>query len=114
MSLKCCDITAGKLKNRIELQELIIVEDGAGGNTRTWRTVQKVWAYLYQTSGSERYQQDRLTAIANFRATIRYRADVSPVNRIVFQGKAYQIRSVDNLEFANKYLDLSLESGVAT
>lgn len=112
--MKCCDITAGKLKNRIELQELVITEDGAGGNTRTWKTVQKVWAYLYQTSGSERYQNDRLTAIANFRATIRYKDNVSPVNRILFQGKAYQIRSVDNLEFANKFLDLTLESGVAT
>ena len=112
--MKCCDVTAGKLKNRIQLQELIIVEDGAGGNTRTWKTIQSVWAMLRQTSGSERYQNDRLTAIANFRATIRYRDDISPVNRIVFQGKAYQIRSVDNVEFENKWLDLTLENGVAT
>lgn len=112
--MKCCDITAGKLKNRITLQELVIVEDGSGGQTRTWKTIQSVWAALRQTGGGESYQNDRLTATANFKATIRYRADISPVNRIVFRGLAYQIRSVDNLEFANKWLDLTLESGVAT
>lgn len=112
--MKCCDITAGKLKNKIELQELVIVEDGSGGQTRTWKTIQSVWASLRQTGGSERYQNDRLTAIANFKATIRYRSDISAVNRIVFRGLAYQIRSVDNLEFMDKWLDLTLESGVAT
>lgn len=112
--MRCCDITAGKLKNRIELQQLVIVEDGAGGNTRTWKTIQSVWAMLRQTGGGERLQNDRLTATANFKATIRYRAGISAVNRIVFQGKAYQIRSVDNIEFANKYLELTLENGVAT
>lgn len=112
--MKCCDVTASKLRNRIEIQEIVITEDGAGGNTRTWKTIQSVWAMLRQTGGGERYQNDRLTATANFKATIRYRADISPVNRIVYKGLAYQIRSVDNVEFANKFLDLTLENGVAT
>lgn len=112
--MKCCDITASKLKNRVILQRIEIVEDGSGGSTRTWQTVQSIWAYLVQTGGGERYQQERLTATANFKAIIRYRADVSPVNRIVFQGVAYQIRSVDDIEFAHKFLQLTLESGVAT
>lgn len=112
--MNCCDITPAKLSNKVLLQRLELTDDDAGGQSRVWKDVHSVWAYIVHTSGSERFQNDRLTAIANFRATIRFRNDVSEVNRIVFKDKAYQIRSVNNIEFKNKFLELVLENGVAT
>lgn len=112
--MKCCDITPAKLKHKVRLERLELTDDGAGGQTRQWKLVSEVWAYLKQTSGSERLQNDRLTGIASFTATIRYRSDVSEVNRIVFEGKSYQIRSYEDIEFMKKWITLSLESGVAT
>ena len=112
--MKCCDLTASMLKHKVIIQKLELVADDAGGQTRTWKNMAEVWAYLKQTSGSERFQNDRLTAIAGFTATIRYRNDITEVNRLVYDNKSYQIRSADNLEFANKWIEFSLEAGVAT
>jgi SPP1 family predicted phage head-tail adaptor len=112
--MKCCDITPAKLSNKVLLQKLVLTDDGAGGQSRTWQDVHSVWAYIVQTSGSERFESDRLVAIANFRATIRFRNDITEINRIVFKDKAYQIRNVNNIEYKNKYLELILENGVAT
>lgn len=112
--MKCCDITPAMLKHKVRIERLELTQDDSGGQVRTWKLVSEVWAYLKQTSGSERLQNDRLTGIAGFTATIRYRSDISEVNRLIFNDKSYQIRSVDNIEFSNKWLTLSLESGVAT
>lgn len=112
--MKCCDITPGMLRTTVALQSQTRTPDGAGGFSRSWSTYATVQGGLKQTSGREAEQADRLSAQAGFRCMIRYRDDVQPQHRIVIDSVAYQIRSVENVEFRNRWLVLSLESGVAT
>lgn len=102
------------LKHRVRIERLDLVEDDIGGQSHSWTLILEPWAYIKQRSGNEYWQAERLNNLASFRAVIRYNPLVTEVTRLVYSGKAYQIRSVENIEFANKWMDLTLESGVPT
>lgn len=112
--MKCCDLTASMLKHRVRIERLNLVEDDIGGQSHSWTLILEPWAYIKQTSGNEFYQAERLNGLATFKAVIRYNPLVTEVTRLVYAGKSYQIRSVENIEFANKFMNLTLESGVPT
>jgi SPP1 family predicted phage head-tail adaptor len=112
--MKCCDLYGGLLRHRVALQRKTRAADGAGGFAVTWQTYATVKAQIITKAGRELVIADRLSATQTNRATIRYRADVNETDRIVYRGRAYQIRSVVNIEERNKWLELDLERGVAT
>ena len=112
--MKCCDLYGGLLRKKIALQSKTRTPDGSGGFTLVWATYATVRAKIDTKPGREQVEADRLSATQMLRAVIRYRADVNEVDRVSFAGKVYQIRSVVNVEFKNKWLELDLEQGVAT
>jgi SPP1 family predicted phage head-tail adaptor len=112
--IKCCDLTAGMLRHSVTIQRLNKTPDGAGGWTKDWETILTTKAYIRVTGGTEQNSQDRLNWVQRQFAYVRYSAVIQAKDRLVFQGKNYQIRNLNNVEFRNKYLELDLESGVAT
>jgi SPP1 family predicted phage head-tail adaptor len=112
--VKCCDITAGMLRHHVVIERLTKTPDGLGGWVKSWGLVAITRAYMRVTGGSEVNSQDRLNMVQRQRAYIRYRSDLLPNDRLVFDGKPFQIRVINDLEFRKKWLELDLESGVAT
>ncbi len=112
--MKCCDITAGMLRHSVTIQRLTKTPDGVGGYTQSWATLLTTRAYMTVTGGTEQFSQDRLNAVQRQRAYIRYNSAIKAKDRLSFNGQQFQIRNVINLEFRNKWLELDLESGVAT
>ena len=113
---KCCDMNSGKLRTLVEFQRKTRAPDGAGGFTETWAAIQgaPVYAYARAVSGSERYASDRVEARVKIRATVRYFAGLRDDDRVIIDGKAYNITFVNNLEFGNKWLEIDLSGGAAT
>ena len=112
--MKCCDMTAGMLREPIQLQRKTSTPDGGGGVTVTWATYATVRAMFKPLSGSERVASDRVEALTKNKATIRYRDGVLESDRVVARGEAYNIRAALNLEFRDKWLELHLAGGEAT
>lgn len=100
---------AGQLDQRIALQRLTRIPDGGGGYAEDWQTYATVWAYVRPMSGRERYQAQQLEAAANYRITIRYRADIDPADRILWRGKILNIRFIANAGPRDLYLTLDAE-----
>lgn len=111
--MKCCDITAGMLRHSVFIQRLHKIPDGAGGWIKEWVSIGSSFAFVRAQNGNERFGADRLNAEVRYKAVIRWRNDISTADRIIFEEKAYQIRSIIDVEFRKKFLDLDLESGVA-
>lgn len=112
--MRCCDMTPGMLRTSLVLQEPIETSDGAGGYTLSWGTYATIQAHVAQTGGNEVLQAGRLSAVSQYRATIRYRSDIGPESRAVIGTTAYQIRRINNIEFRDRWIELTLEAGVAT
>lgn len=115
MAMKCSDMNAGMLKEPVTFQRRTLVSDGAGGQTETWATVTGTpsKAFVKPVSGSERFASDRVEAIVRLRLVTRYTNKLTESDRVLIRGRAHNIRFLDNVEFADKWLQIDVDGGVA-
>lgn len=116
MAISCCDMHAGRLKEAVTFQRRKLVSDGAGGQSETWATITGApsRAFVTPVGGSERYASDRVEATIRLRVVTRYTAALQEGDRVIIRGRAHNIRFLDNMEFANKWLQIDVDGGVAT
>lgn len=115
MALKCCDMSAGMLKEPVAFQRRTLAADGAGGQSETWATVPNApsRAHVRPVGGSERWASDRTEAIVRLRLVTRYSAALREGDRVILRGKIHNIRFLDNVEFRDKWLQIDVDGGVA-
>ena len=113
--IKCCDMHSGKLKEPVTFQRRTLVSDGAGGQTESWTTVSgaPTRAHVMPTGGSERFIHDRTEATVRLRLVVRYTSALRESDRVQIRSKIHNIRFIDNVEFANKWLQIDVDGGVA-
>jgi SPP1 family predicted phage head-tail adaptor len=112
--VKCCNIKAGMLREPVEFQSQVKTDIGGGATTITYIKRVSLRGHFKPMSGSERLYAERLDATTRNRLVIRYRSDLTESDRVIIRGRAYQIRSIINTEFRNKFLEIDLDGGVAT
>ena len=108
-------IGAGKMDQRITLQTLVSVSDGAGGKTTTWQNYAAdpvVWTSVIAKSGAEGMVEGRTTATFVVLFTIYNRSDINPRDRIIWQSEYYNIRGVRNSGERDLRLVIEAERGV--
>ena len=113
--MKCCDLNSGKLKEPVTFKRKTLTSDGAGGMTQAWTTLSgaPTRAYVVPVSGSERYASDRVEATIRLRLVVRYTTALRESDRVQIRNKLHNIRFIDNIEFANKWLQVDIDGGVA-
>lgn len=104
----------GSLRQRVTIQALTKTADGIGGWTHVWADIVTVWADLFPLAGREIYSQGQVQSPVTHKCIIRFRDDVTTKHRISYGGQAYNIRAALNLNARGEWLELHLESGVAT
>lgn len=114
MPVKCCEITAGMLRSKVEIERVTNTPDGEGGFTSAWAAdpVGGVWAMVRPVGGSERWAADRVTPGNRYRFVVRFRGDgngapyYSAEDRIAYKGRTYGIESVIDMEDEERYLEI--------
>jgi len=116
MALKCSDMHAGKLKEVVAFERKSLVSDGAGGQTETWAAIAgtPTRAFVMNVGGSERYASDRTEAIVRVRVVIRYTTGLLESDRVRIRDKVHNIRFIDNIEWADKWLQIDVDGGAAS
>jgi len=101
---------AGRLNRRISLQSPTYSTDTEGRTSETWATVASPWAALDQQSGVETSQAGEELMTLTMTARIRWRASltISPVMRVLYRGRVFQIVGIANPAEANEWWDLTL------
>lgn len=83
---------AGELDRRIELQSATITNDPEyNEEIQAWETYATVWAKMEFHKSDESEASARRYAEMGLFFTIRYRADVTPEHRVVFESEDYEI-----------------------
>ncbi len=113
--MKCCDMHAGMLNEVISFERSTRTSDGSGGFTEEWAAITgaPTRAAVKALSGSERFASDRIEAISKWRITSRYFSDIKENDRVIIRSRAYNIRFVNNVELADRWLEIDLSGGVA-
>ena len=115
--MKCCDITAGMLTTAVAFQRQGAATNVAGDILPgAWATITgaPVRARVVAASGFERAQVDRTDAQVVLKITARWFAGLRDSDSVVIRGKRHNIRFIDNVEFADKFMVLSVDGGVAS
>ena len=112
--MRCCDLTAAKLRNVIDIEREVKTPLPGGGSSLSWSVIASPRAYMKPMSGGERLQAMRLDASVNQRIFIRYRDDITTSDRINYKGRLMQIRALINLEERNQWLEIYADEGQIT
>ena len=113
--MKCCDMTAGMLKEPIEFKAKVRTPDGAGGYTEALEVISgaPVRAYVKQLSSRERWASERIEGISTHKIVIRYTDLVNETHIATIRGRDYNLDPPNNVEFADKWLEITARLGVA-
>lgn len=106
---------AGRLDRRITIQVFSLASpaiNADGQESGSWVTLASVYAEIMPLGGSERMQSQQELAQENLIFTIRYRPDITPEHRILYDSKNYDILSVLEIR-RRKGLKLQCRENVA-
>jgi len=90
------------------------VSDGAGGYTETWSTLATVDGGIVAMSGMERMASDRIEATSKWRLLIPYQAGLLESDRVVIDGRNYNVSFVNDVQKKGTWHMLDLGEGFAT
>lgn len=96
----------GSLKHRIIFQRLVATINENGFETEAWEDYKTIWASVSNLSGREYYEVAAVQAEKTVKFTIRYLTGLTTDMRILFQDKQYNITSIDNMKYENKYIEI--------
>lgn len=117
--MKCCDIHSGMLTERVQIERRTRVPDGLGGFVETWRGLArpKLAANLRALSGTEAYRAMRTAPTATYRLYVRFRGDANgnpfytPADRVLYQGRYFNILNVFDVEMQKRWIEMLLNEG---
>lgn len=101
------------LKTPVTFERRTRAADGAGGYAETWATLRATRGRMRAMSGGERWASSRVEASSTHKLVVRYFADIKESDRVIVGSRAYNIRFINNVEYENKWLEITLELGVA-
>ena len=114
--LDCSKYSAGMLKDIVEIQEATRASDGKGGIIKSWSALSgaPTRGMMRAVSGGERFASARTEATTTHRLVVRYFDGLQNGHRVMFRSKAFNITFINNVDYADKWLEISLQGGVAT
>jgi SPP1 family predicted phage head-tail adaptor len=88
-------IAAGRLRHRVDIEDLVTAQDSNGDITQTWQSfAESVPAAVEPLSGRELVQAQAVQSEISARITIRFREGVKATMRVVHRGQIYRIHAV--------------------
>lgn len=97
---------AEELKHRITLQLFTTVVNENGFEVETWGDFKTLWASVTNLHGREYFAAAAVKAENTVKFTIRYTEGIDESMRILFKGKQYNISSIDNIKYDNKFIEI--------
>lgn len=102
---------AGKLRYLITIQRLTGARDTTGAETDTWTAFAQVWAHIEPWIGSARagremFSIDQVQALDWTRVHIRYLKGLTPKDRMLYDGRLFDIQAVNIRDERNAEMEL--------
>ncbi len=107
-----------QLNNRITIQKLENTVDLEGFNNEVWIDYYKCWACFRTVGWKEYFSARAIKAENTVTFTVRYSPkikmmleglEVTKDYKIIYKGKSYDIKYINDLENKHKYVDIKAE-----
>lgn len=90
----------GRLDRRVSIQRVTYTTSDLGVRTATWVEIGKRWARVDNRGGKEADINDSSYPTRTTDFTIRYDAGIGPDDRVVWDGRVYEIESVEEIHYS--------------
>ena len=108
-------LSAGRLRQRVDLMRAAKVDNGKGGYVTTWSPFEEgVPAEVLGRTGSEALRDKVLLGVRVYRVTIRHREDVQPKDQLRYGGEDLNIRSAIDPDGRREQLVMVADTDGAT
>ncbi|MEQ8226509.1 MAG: phage head closure protein [Rhodospirillales bacterium] len=97
------------LRERVELQERVVTQNGFGEEIITYETLDTVWARVEPLKGTEKWSAQQVIAEQLYHVFVRYRTDLSVLDRVVWRGQNMDITAITNPDERRRFLQLDVE-----
>lgn len=94
------------LNKRITIQELKFSINENGFEIEELIDYKRVWAGVSNLHGREYFDAAAIQMENTVKFTIRYLPGIDTSMRIVFQDKNYNITSIDNIKYGNRFMEI--------
>ncbi len=94
------------LNKRITIQELKLSINENGFEIEEWIDYKRVWAGVSNLHGREYFDAAAIQMENTVKFTIRYLPGIDTSMRIVFKEKFYNITSIDNIKYRNRFMEI--------
>lgn len=109
---KIVDATlAAQLKHRVTLVREVISSDTLGGGVVSFEDVATVWASVQPISAQDTTLERGIEAVVTYRIQLRYRNDITPDLRIVWQGQTLTITAIMDVAARGAVLEILARTG---
>jgi SPP1 family predicted phage head-tail adaptor len=105
----------GEMRHRVAVQTATATNN-LGVITETWATIETVYASVRTLTGREAEDASKPEAIYTHEFTMRYRDDLGTADtqmlnkyRLVFRSENHDVRSVENVDFRDKFMIVKTE-----
>jgi SPP1 family predicted phage head-tail adaptor len=102
---------AGRLRHQVTIQRKTSTTDTYGGPIDVWEDVATVWAAVEPMQGRELVNAQATNSETTTKITTRYTA-VTTADRIIFEGKFYNLQSVIDPELRHRELVIMASEGL--
>jgi SPP1 family predicted phage head-tail adaptor len=104
---------ANRLRHQVYFQELTRARREGGGAVETWEDSSgPIWAAVEPLAGSEALRGLQVAATVTHRITIRYREGVTPVKRVRFGARYFDVKRAIDTEERHERIELLAEEVV--
>lgn len=90
-------IKAGDLDRRITIERPIVTIDEYGNSTEAWGAIATVWAKATHVLDGEKWKAAEVGAFVDTRFLIRWGFSVTPLDRVVYEGRTYSLKGVKEI-----------------
>jgi len=114
--MTCCKYSAGKMREPVTFQRMGAATNVDGNVVSgSWATIAGApeRGMVRPLSGYESSQAQRLGAEVKLLIVVRYTDAIAEADSVLIRGLRHNIRYIKNVDFANKWLEIDVQGGVA-
>lgn len=102
----------GPLRHRVAFEARSATRDEFGQQVEGWAQVAQVWASIEPLSGRELLAAQQVQGEVTHRIRCRYVPGLETAHRAVFNGRAFEVRSIINTRELNAALEILAAEGL--
>lgn len=98
----------GALKDRVIIQELTAISDGAGGTSATWADVKTVYAKVKEVVGTRAFEYGQIREGQPYEIQVRTPSgySISKANRLQYKGLSLAVQAVWDSQQRDGYTEI--------